>query len=86
MSNAASRSSGWRVDDLQLDRVPRRPVGRPDEAALAGGRHAVELPVGAEGEVDQLEVVDGDVGAGLRPAIHSANWPPLIDFGSSSEQ
>ena len=30
--------------------------------------------------------MDSDMVPGLRPAIHSANCPPLIDFGSRSEQ
>src|SRR5207253_8445371 len=50
------------IDEVQLHRVPGRAIRWPDQAALAGGTHARKLPVGAEREVDQFEVVNGHVG------------------------
>src|SRR5206468_3545086 len=49
------------VDDLLLYGVPGRAVGGPGQPALAGGEDARQLPVWAEGEVDELEIVDGDI-------------------------
>src|SRR5262249_48058623 len=53
------------VNDLKLDRIPRRTVGRTDQAALPGGGNSIQLPFRTEREVDQLEVMDGDVGRGV---------------------
>ncbi len=57
---------GVGVDHLQLHGVPGRAVRRADEAALARGGDAEQAGVrGAEREVDQLDVMDGDVGSGV---------------------
>src|SRR5262249_23292667 len=56
---------GVAVDDLQLDGIPGRTVGGSDQAALARRSDARELPNRAEGEVDQFDVVNGNVGPGI---------------------
>ena len=56
---------GVGVNDAQLHRVPGRAVRWPHQPALAGGAHPRKLPVGAEREVDQFDVVHGHVGAGI---------------------
>src|SRR5262249_40984913 len=65
------------INDLKLDGVPGRAGRGTDEAALAGRGDAVERPVQAEGEVDKLEVMHRDVGAG----IAAAN--PLGELGAA---
>src|SRR5207302_5536157 len=58
---------GVGVDNLQLHRVPGRTVRRPRQAALARGADARQPPRWTESKVDQLDVVDGNVGARVTP-------------------
>src|SRR5690606_17040478 len=51
------------VDHPQLVRVPGGAILRTDETALAGGHDGLEPS--AERKVDQLDVMDGDIGAGV---------------------
>src|SRR5262249_50279081 len=52
-----------RINNLKLHRIPGRTISLADQAALAGGGNPGQLPFGAESEVDQLDVMDGDVGS-----------------------
>src|SRR5262249_6488621 len=54
---------GVRVDNLELNAVPGGSIDGADEAALPGGSDPCQFPVRPEREVDELEVVDGDVSA-----------------------
>ncbi len=51
------------VNHPHLGAVPGGAVFRADEAALAGGGDGFQFA--AEGEIDELDVMDGDVGAGI---------------------
>ena len=51
------------VDEPELAGVPGIAVFWPDEASLSGTGYGFEFA--AEGEVDEFDVVDGDVGAGV---------------------
>jgi hypothetical protein len=67
---------GVLVDQAELGGVPGVPVGRAHEAALA--RAGDGLEAAAEREVDELDVVDGDVGAGVA-ALDPLGELPLGD-------
>src|SRR5262249_42212866 len=55
------------VNDLKLTRIPGRPGWGPGKATLASRRHTRQLPIWSEGEIDQLQVMDGDIGARVPP-------------------
>ncbi len=55
------------VDHPHLSAVPGITVARTDNPPLTGRRHGLELS--AEGKVDQLDVVHGDVG----PRVSTGN-------------
>ena len=73
------------VDSCSWQLNPRscRPRARP---ARAGRWPCTVFSRPAEREVDQLDVMDGDISARIAAPIHSANWPPEICLGSNSEQ
>src|SRR5690606_16099504 len=49
------------VDHPQLRRIPRRAIGRADQPALTRAGDALQSA--AKGEIDQLDVVYGDIRA-----------------------
>ena len=53
------------VNHLQLYGIPGGPRRRADQTALAGGADAGQSPIRAESEINQLDVMDRDVGAGV---------------------
>ena len=67
------------VDEAKLGRVPGVPVGWTHEAPLA--RAGDTLQFSAKGEIDQLDVVDGDVGAGVSPLDPFGKLPARNGFG-----
>ena len=55
------------VADLELHRVPSRAGRGPHQAALAGRTDAGQSPIGAESEIDQLDIMHRHIGAGVSP-------------------
>src|SRR6266446_2752623 len=58
-----------RVNNAQLHGIPGRSTDWADLPTLAGRANAREPPAGGKGEVNQLDVVHGDIGARI-PALH----------------
>src|SRR2546421_2490556 len=56
---------GMRVDHLQLHRIPGVAVCRTNETALPCGVDPREPPPRAKREVDELDVMHRDIGAGI---------------------
>src|SRR5262245_23031708 len=59
----ARLSAGKFIDQSQLATVPGGTVGGTDDPALAGRRDRLQAT--SKGKVDQLDVVHGDIGAGI---------------------
>src|SRR6266851_7898424 len=69
------------IADLELNRVPSRSGRGSHQAALAGGANAGQPPIGAEGEINQLDVMHRHVGPRVSTGDPLGKLPAADLFG-----